>query len=565
MGALWLLIFSNSTSEPITKLFIDKFMSTSSRGPDYSEILTKSTIDIHKNSSIQTQARNLLGKHKYIKYSRQHFMHGYHRLAVNDNTLDASQPFSNGITNLMCNGEIYNVEALKSDYSLSGLTSNSDTEVLLPLYDSQGIQTVLQQARGEFSFIITSHLETMATDNIKIYAACDFIGTRSLYLTYNTEGSLFLVSTELKNIPKHLMVNPKYITKQIPSGQYYDYSVSKTSFQSYFDYTRYSNLSNLMYSSKTPTGIELVYSEISNKIKTSIIEKFTFGDLGYSSILLSGGFDSSLIACIVVEYICTNGLTDLLEKVLFLTVSDCHASEDVIHAKQLIIFLEAKWGVTLVHKIVYISDTTVIVNKLPEIINTIETSNTDDVISSVFYYFLYYYLQTQKLNIVSLLTGDGLDEYFQEHTDNQIFQDNSISKLQNLYSSTLAKTDKLAGNFGIEVRYPYLDFNVFDLILNISPTLRKSVYYSTNQLPIDKYIIRKAFQDYGYLPENILWRPQQEITRCPIKIKDRLINHFDTVFTQSQVAEYNNVSVNTSLDLYIHKTFCATFDGSLVL
>jgi asparagine synthase (glutamine-hydrolysing) len=563
MGALWLLIFSNSTTEPITKLFIDKFMNTSNRGPDYSVILTKSTVDIHKNSSIQTQARNLLGKHKYIKYSRQHFMHGYHRLAVNDNSLDASQPFSNNISNLMCNGEIYNYASLISDYELTGLTSTSDTEVILPLYDSQGISTVLQKARGEFSFILTSHLETMAIDNIQIFAACDFIGTRSLYLTYNTDLNLYLISTEIKNIPKHLMVNPKYITKQIPSGHYYDYSHSKTSFTKYFDYNSYSNIDNLLYTSTTPTGIELVYSEISQKIKASIIEKFTFGDKGYSSILLSGGFDSSLVVSIVLEYLHDNNLMSLLDRIFFLTVSDCSSSEDVTNAKDLITFIEAKYNVTLIHKIVYISNTTTIVNNLKEIIYITETANTDTIINSIFYYFLYTHLQTQKLDIVGLLTGDGLDEYFYEHSDRQIFQNQSIEKLQNMYSSTLTKIDKLAGHFGIESRYPYLDSNVFDLLLNVSPTLRKSVYFSTSELPIDKYIIRKTFQ--SYLPENILWRPQQEITTCTINIKSQLVKHFDTVYTQSQLSDYSDIysTIESTLDMHIHKTFCQLFDPSL--
>ena len=563
MGALWLLIFSNSTSEPITKLFIDKFMTTSTRGPSYSEIVTKSTTDIHKNASIQTQARNILGKHKYIKYKRQHFMHGYHRLAINDSSLDAAQPFSNNTTNLMCNGEIYNYSSLVTDYSISGLTSNSDVEVLLPLYNSQGITTVLNQLRGEYSFVITQNLEGYSIDNIHIYAACDFIGTKSLYLTYNTDINLYLVCTELKNIPRHLLTNPKYITKQIPSGYYYDWNTSKTDFINYFNFNTYSNLNNLTHNSSTPTGIELVYSQITNTFKTSIIEKFTFGDLGYSSILLSGGFDSSLISVVVLEYLYENNLLNLLDNIYFLTVSDCPASDDVIHAKELVTFLEVKYNVTLTHKIIYISHATTIANKIQDIIYTTETANTDSIINSIFYYFLYTYLKTQELSISSLLTGDGLDEYFTENTDPQIFQDSSISALQNLYSKTLPKTDKLAGKFSIEARYPYLDYNVFNLLLNVTPNLRKSVYFSTNQLPIDKYIVRKSFQNY--LPESILWRPQQEITNCPINIKSRLINHYDSIYTTSQVSDYNNIydTVTNSLDLHLHKTFCELFDASL--
>ena len=114
--------------------------------------------DIHKNENVKTQARNILGKHKYITYKRQHYIHGYHRLAIHDDSLDGSQPFYNSTTNLMCNGEIYNYNTLKSNHNLTGLTSKSDTEIILPFYNKQGIQKVLEQTRGEFSFIITENI-----------------------------------------------------------------------------------------------------------------------------------------------------------------------------------------------------------------------------------------------------------------------------------------------------------------------------------------------------------------------------------------------------------------------
>lgn len=562
MGALWLLIYNNNTSEPITKLFIDKFMKTSKRGPTYTEIVTKSSIDIHKNTSIQSQAKNTLSKHNYIKYKRQHMLHGYHRLSINDSTLDASQPFSNTTTNLMCNGEIYNYTDLITNYSLTGLTSNSDTEVILPLYNTTDISTVLQQARGEFSFIITENINTFVLTNTKVYAGCDFIGTKPMYLTYNTTQGLYMISTELKNIPKHIMSNSIYTIKKIPSGMYYDWNTSKTDFTSYFDFDTYSSLGTLTHTLKTPDALSSLYTTIVSTIKTSIIEKFTFGDLGYSSILLSGGFDSSLIASVVLEYLDANAKLGLLDNVYFLTVSDCPTSDDITCAKSLITYLESKYNVTLQHKIVYISSTSVVTKSLNDIVYITETANPTTIVNSTYYYFLYTFIK--QFNIKSLLSGDGLDEYFTEHADLQTFQDNSITALKNLHSNTLAKTDKVAGNFGIEVRFVYLDFNVFDLILNIHPSIRKSIYFSTTELPVDKYIIRKAFETY--LPSDILWRAQNDINQCTTSLETQLITHYDTIYTQDQLASYISTytTVENTLGMYLHKTFCDLFHNCVV-
>ena len=43
---------------------------------------------------------------------------GFHRLKINDMSVDANQPFSNNRLHLICNGEIYNFENLKKNMIL---------------------------------------------------------------------------------------------------------------------------------------------------------------------------------------------------------------------------------------------------------------------------------------------------------------------------------------------------------------------------------------------------------------------------------------------------------------
>ena len=58
---------------------------------------------------------------------------GFHRLAINDLSDDGMQPFINDNIYLICNGEIYNHNNLRSQYFME-TKSNSDCEVIIHLY-----------------------------------------------------------------------------------------------------------------------------------------------------------------------------------------------------------------------------------------------------------------------------------------------------------------------------------------------------------------------------------------------------------------------------------------------
>ena len=64
-----------------------------------------------------------------------------------------NQPFHLDGATLVCNGEIYNHEALAAEYNLT-LTSGSDCEVILHLYKTIGIERTVRALDGVFAFII---------------------------------------------------------------------------------------------------------------------------------------------------------------------------------------------------------------------------------------------------------------------------------------------------------------------------------------------------------------------------------------------------------------------------
>jgi len=66
--------------------------------------------------------------------------------------------------------------------------------------------------------------------------------------------------------------------------------------------------------------------------------------------------------------------------------------------------------------------------------------------------------------------------------------------------------------FSLELRVPFLDVEMIDLSMKIPPELkiRESEYVGDK---IEKWILRTAFQDTGYLPDEILWRYKVQYTQ----------------------------------------------------
>ena len=79
---------------------------------------------------------------------------GFHRLAIMGLTPEGMQPFSLDGSYVVCNGEIYGYERIRSQ--LSGkyaFVSGSDCEVLLPLYREYGVE-MFRMLDAEFACIL---------------------------------------------------------------------------------------------------------------------------------------------------------------------------------------------------------------------------------------------------------------------------------------------------------------------------------------------------------------------------------------------------------------------------
>ncbi len=144
---------------------------------------------IRMNQSIEHRGPDATGI-----YQSDNIILGHQRLKIIDLSGAANQPFTSSDGNyvLVFNGEIYNFLELKSTI-LKGhqFKSNSDTEVLLKLYELKGID-FLEVLNGDFAISI---LDKKAA---KLYVIRDRVGVKPLYYFSNSED--FIYGSEIKSI-----------------------------------------------------------------------------------------------------------------------------------------------------------------------------------------------------------------------------------------------------------------------------------------------------------------------------------------------------------------------------
>ncbi|MBQ1451872.1 MAG: asparagine synthetase B, partial [Clostridia bacterium] len=169
------------------KAFAEGFAQTKSRGPDDSRI-----IDVGEG------------------------VLGFHRLSIMGLTDSGMQPFERNGCYVVCNGELYGFEKLRSELTAKGyeFASDSDCEIILPLYFEYGTD-MFSMLDAEFACIIYD------ARTKEFIAARDPIGIRPLYYGYDREGTMVLAS-EAKNLvgisdeimpfpPGHYLKDGKFI------------------------------------------------------------------------------------------------------------------------------------------------------------------------------------------------------------------------------------------------------------------------------------------------------------------------------------------------------------------
>lgn len=404
---------------------------------------------------------------------------GFTRLAIMDQSICGMQPFHNmyGST-LICNGEIYNFKKLIDEYLIE-VNSDSDCEVILPLYSKFNFKQLLNKLDGEFAIILYDGEEN------RIFVARDRYGVRPLYYGYNNTTKSFGFASELKAL--HSCME---FVEQVKPGEYIEldlqhpYDSTNLTFKIYYDY---SILSNKQYR----TNVPVIQNDIRCLLTKAVNKRLNADrEIGF---LLSGGLDSSLIVAIATKILGPDKITCFSIGI--------EGSPDVEAAKSVVKYL----GITKHHIIPF--DIESGIETLSEVIRVIETYDITTIRASTPQYLMSEYIKVNT-DIRVLLSGEGSDEihgsyrYFRDASSPEEFSKECVRLLKELCYFDNLRTDRTTAANGLEVRVPFLDFDYVDYIFKIDPTL---LMYSSDYM--EKKIIRDSF--VGYLPDEILYRSKE--------------------------------------------------------
>jgi len=137
----------------------------------------------------------------------------HRRLAIVDLTETGAQPMpdTDGVIQVVVNGEIYNYQELKSDLQRKGVKfrSQTDIEVIPHLYKEYAAEAV-EMLDGDFSYGVWNSGER------KLTLARDRAGVKPLYWTM--QNGLFIFASEIKAILAHPLISARLNQKGL-----YDY------------------------------------------------------------------------------------------------------------------------------------------------------------------------------------------------------------------------------------------------------------------------------------------------------------------------------------------------------
>ena len=421
---------------------------------------------------------------------------GFHRLAIMGLHEEGMQPFAFDDCYCICNGEIYGFQKLKDDLIKKGykFVSDSDCEILLPLYREYGVDT-FKMLDAEYACVIYD-------GKTKEYiAARDPIGIRPLYYGYDGKGVIVFASE-----PKNLVGIVNKITP-FPPGHYY----KDGKFYCYDDIAARQPYSK--------DDIDTVCKKIHDKLIAGV-EKRLVADAKVG-FLLSGGLDSSLVCAIAqkrsklpIKTFAIGMVGDAIDLKYAKTVADYIGSD---------------------HTEFYMTKDEVL-SSLEEVIYILGTFDITTIRASMGMYLLCKAIH-ETTDIRVLLTGEISDELFgYKYTDfapnAEEFQKESEKRVRELHMYDVLRADRCISVNSLEARVPFGDLDFVKYVLSIDPELKLNKYNK------GKYLLRKAFSDGDYLPHDILYREKAAFSDAVgHSMVDYLKEYAESLYTDEEFNE----------------------------
>ena len=416
-------------------------------------------------------------------YTDDNAILAHERLAIVDPT-SGNQPIisQDGKKIIAVNGEIYNHQKLRKSFIGSyNFKTQSDCEVLIPLYESKGVN-FLNDLNGIFAFALyDSSKETYLI-------ARDHIGIIPLYMGWDNKN-IFYVSSELKSLDG--VCNK---IELFPPGHYLEshnmklkewYKPKWTS----FDYVK-----------DAKTSVASIHDSLSAAVKRQLMSDVPYG------VLLSGGLDSSITSALAKKFaskrIESGDKQDAWWPQLHSFSVGLKGAPDLEAAK-----IVADHIGTVHHEINFTIQEGI--DAIRDVIYHLETYDVTTVRASTPMYLMARAIKS--LGIKMVLSGEGADElfggylYFHKAPNAKEFHEETVRKLDKLHQYDCLRANKSLAAWGIEGRVPFLDKEFIETAMNINPEDKM-----IKNGRIEKWVLREAFKDY--LPESVLWRQKEQFS-----------------------------------------------------
>ncbi|MFT6270412.1 MAG: asparagine synthase (glutamine-hydrolyzing) [Alphaproteobacteria bacterium] len=405
----------------------------------------------------------------------------HERLAIVDVDTGAQPLISdNGNQVLAVNGEIYNHKELAQaeceDYQF---TTRSDCEVILPLYQRYGANFI-DKLEGMFAFIL---YDKTSGDYL---IARDHIGIIPLYTGFDEFGN-FYVASEMK-----ALVPICKTVQEFPAGHY----MLNGQLVKYYerDWMQYENVKD------NTTNLADLKEAFEKAVKSHLMS-----DVPYA-VLLSGGLDSSLVSAVAARYVAKrvedNDKSDAWWPRLHSFAVGLEGAPDLIAAKKV-----ADMIGTVHHEVHFTIQEGL--DAIRDVIYHLETFDTTTIRAATPMYLLTRKIKAMGIKMV--LSGEGADEifggylYFHKAPNAKELHEETVRKLDRLHMFDCARANKATSAWGVEARVPFLDKNFTDVAMRLNPQDKMCINGR-----MEKWILRKAFDDGTYLPSEVLWRQKEQ-------------------------------------------------------
>ena len=205
--------------------------------------------------------------------------------------------------------------------------------------------------------------------------------------------------------------------------------------------------------------------------------------------LLSGGLDSSLVCAIAAR--------ESEKPIKTFAIGMSGDAIDLKYAKQVADFIRSD------HTEVIISKENVL-QALENVIELLGTFDITTIRASIGMYLVCKYIH-ENTDIRVLLTGEISDELFgYKYTDfapsAEAFQKEAQKRIRELHMYDVLRADRCISVNSLEARVPFGDLDFVRYVMAVNPELKLNKYHK------GKYLLRHAFDDGSYLPQDILWR-----------------------------------------------------------